>query len=219
MRVTGIMASAAVLAAVVALPQAGWADISANVGVSGAGVSASIGGGDGVDAGARVGGVNAGASVGGTGASAGGGIGGARASAGTAAEVRARLIARIEARLDLLGPRQLMKLCASVGASGCGSASPARQRKLIDARLSALSPNQLASACVSVGGGCGSGSASGGGNAGGGSTGGALAASGAGVNAAGAGASEAEMKLTCRKVLRSPQRYEAGLVALCRQME
>lgn len=198
----------------------------------------------GVNAEASVGGVKAGvgagASLGGSGVSASAsadvGVGGTGLDAdadvrlgagvtGTGA-AKADLIADINVRARALSRKQLLALCVSVGARGCEGASLARQLSLIDARLRVLSAKQLASACVSVGGSCGGADrirpVSGAGPGSGGSAGGDQGGTGTGVAKSSArlasGSDGQGVKLPCRKVLRSPRSYEAGLVKLCREM-
>ena len=176
-----------------------------------------------------VGGVSAGvgASVGSGGVSAGAGVGsGVSATIGAtgtlSAAVKAELAGDIRLRARALGPKHLLALCLSVGAHGCAGASRARQLALIDARLKLLSGKRLARLCVSVGGSCGgaSGNGSAGGIPGAGSGGGVIADAGSnsGAQARRSAGGDAEMKLTCRKVLRSADRYEAGLVKLCHEL-
>ena len=63
----------------------------------------------------------------------------------------------IDTRLSVLSDKKLLKLCLSVGASGCGDASRAKRISLIDARLKLLSGKKLLALCVSIGGSCGGG--------------------------------------------------------------
>ncbi|MFT3986290.1 hypothetical protein [Aestuariivirga sp.] len=119
------------------------------------------------------------------------------------------LIGGIHARLGVLTPKQLVKLCVSAGGGkGCGTGTPAQVKSLIDARLSVLKRNQLIALCVSAGGSCGVTRA-------------AVATpaqpprTGDGGNG---GKTARNIPLTCMKIMNSPASYEAGLVSLCRQM-
>lgn len=182
--------------------------VSGAVGGVSAGVGASVGSG----------GVSAGAGV-----SVSSGISATIGATGTlSAAVKAELAGDIRLRARALGPKRLLALCLSVGAHGCAGASRARQLALIDARLKLLSGKRLARLCVSVGSSCGgaSGNGSAGGIPGAGSGGGVIADAGSnsGAQARRSAGGDAEMKLTCRKVLRSADRYEAGLVKLCHEL-
>ncbi|MFT3986938.1 hypothetical protein [Aestuariivirga sp.] len=119
------------------------------------------------------------------------------------------LIGGIHARLGVLTPKQLVRLCLTAGGGkGCGTGTPAQVRKLIDARLNVLNRNQLISLCVSAGGSCGV----------------TRAAVATPVqppktgNGGTGGKTAKNIPLTCMKIMSSPASYEAGLVSLCRQM-
>ena len=74
------------------------------------------------------------------------------------ASVRSDLIGGIQAKLNVLSKKQLVKLCIGIGGgTGCGSGHSRQQLlDLIDARLTLLSDKRLLGLCVSVGGtGCG----------------------------------------------------------------
>jgi hypothetical protein len=68
---------------------------------------------------------------------------------------KSTLLAGIDARVDVLSKRELVRLCLGVG----GAASCGGQRedviKLVDARLKLLSKDELANVCVNVGASCG----------------------------------------------------------------
>lgn len=222
MRLTLVMTSAALIAlAATALPAAthagGLLDVNATVGggsLASANVNANVAG-LGADVDARVG-TTTGTVVGST----------VNASLGTptslaGATARADVARTLHAKARVLGPKRLLALCITVGAKGCGGASRDRQLALIDARARVLSGQQLASACVSVGGACGGASpgaikppAAGSGSPSSSSSG------GKGITLASASESDRDraMRITCRSVLASPARYEAGLVMLCRKI-
>ncbi len=225
MRMTPMMASAA-LFALAALPATAVAGglFDADVKLGGSNLAS-------VDVGANVGGIygDVDAKVGST-ATATAGLGTTtgttvKTSLGSLrnATVRAEALGVVHARARLLSQKQLLKLCITVGARGCGGASRSHQLSLIDARLDALSPQQLASACVAVGGSCGA--AAGPSGSGSGSGAGSGSASGAGAGVATARLASAEgsgrdhdTRVTCRSILASPARYETGLVKLCRKI-
>lgn len=235
MRLTQMMASAALIAlAATALPAAhagglldvdatvggGSANVNANVGSIGAKVNASVGGTTRVDAtvGTRTGTV--------VGSTVKANLGSTSTASGATA--RADVADTIHAKARLLGPKRLLKLCVTVGAKGCEGASRNRQLALVDAKVGTMSSEQLASACVAVGGGCGGEPAS------------AApppatsppASSGSGAGKVAAPASKGlkpvalaagpdkdrDMRITCRSVLASPARFETGLVKLCRKI-
>lgn len=169
---------------------------------------------------------------------------GSATTGSTGGSSKAKLAGSIEAKAQTLSAKRLLNLCLSVGAKGCESASRSRQLALIKARVGKLSGQQLLSACVAVGGGCGTtlattpdGGIGGGGNGGsgiGGGGGGAGPGTGgsgpvAGGNSNGTGGKplsmasagsdkEREMRVTCRRVMNQPARYETGLVQLCRKL-
>lgn len=229
MRLTQLLASAALIAATAtALPATSQADgllgdraIDADAGVRlggvEAGAKATVGGSTRLDASV---GTTTGTVVGST----------VRATAGAPAAgpdtmVRADAADTIHARARVLSPRQLLKLCVTVGARGCEGASRSRQLALVDASVGNLSDQQLAAACASIGGGCAAqpasqgGSAAPGSSAGGGGVSTPSAASMAMASAGGSGkGTEKEVRITCRGVLASPSRYERGLVTLCRKI-
>jgi len=68
---------------------------------------------------------------------------------------KSTLLSGIDARVDVLSKRELVRLCLGVG----GAASCGGQRedviKLVDARLKLLSKDELANVCVNVGADCG----------------------------------------------------------------
>ncbi|WP_073057753.1 hypothetical protein [Kaistia soli] len=69
---------------------------------------------------------------------------------------KSTLLGGIDARLDVLSRRELVRLCVDVGGgSGCGG-SRQRLSELVDARVKLLSKQQLATVCVNIGASCGS---------------------------------------------------------------
>ena len=166
MRLTHMMASAAIMAlTATVLPTTaragGLLDVDATVGggsLATASTDADIGS-LGAHADARLGtATSAHVAVGTTtGTVIGGSVTGSLGKVGSISGVAARAEAldTIHAKALLLGPRNLLKLCVTVGAKGCEGASTSRQVALIDARAAVLSGGDLARACVAVGGGCG----------------------------------------------------------------
>ncbi|MEP7173304.1 MAG: hypothetical protein ABI705_07430 [Aestuariivirga sp.] len=127
---------------------------------------------------------------------------------------RSDLTDSLMAKASVLSPKQLAKLCLSAGGDkACGSGNKPQILGLVDAKLNVLSDGQLLSLCAGVGGGCGGSSITIGGGGGGGGN-------GDGGNGGGLGGmSRGEVvayKKRCVSVLSSPQRYESGIVSLCR---
>lgn len=71
---------------------------------------------------------------------------------------RSNILNGIYARLQLLTPEQLAKLCLTIGGSksGCGSGGNPNILGLIDLKLRLLSDGRLVSLCINIGAGCGS---------------------------------------------------------------
>ena len=118
------------------------------------------------------------------------------------AKADSALVGGIHAQLDVLTPKQLVRLCVSGGGGkGCGTGTPAQVRKLIDARLNALTRNQLISLCVSAGGSCGI----------------AHAVTTTPVQppkTGNDGTTAGNTPLTCTKIMNNAGSYEASLVSL-----
>lgn len=225
MRLTHMMASAALFALTAALPASAMAGglLDADVSLGGGNLAS-------IDVGANVGGIHgdvdakvgstttATAAVGTTtGTTVKTSVGGLRNAA-----VRAEALGVVHAKARLLSQKQLLKLCVTVGARGCGGASRSQQLSLVDARLNALTPQQLARACVAVGGSCGAAPAASGGSGNGAGSGASTGSGGAVANARLASAEDSgrdrDTRITCRSILASPARYETGLVKLCRKI-
>ena len=149
------------------------------------------------------------------------------------ATVRSDLIGGIEAKLNVLSKKQLVKLCIGIGGgSGCGSGHSRHQLLgLIDYKLTLLSKKQLLGLCVSVGGtGCGSKLADTGGGGGGSGGGGSGGGGGNGGNGGNGGAGHGmvqeiagltsgerrELTRKCPSVLYNPAAYSGDAVRVCR---
>ena len=123
---------------------------------------------------------------------------------------RLSIIGGINAQLNVLSPKQLAKLCLSVGggAPSCNSANHAQMLKLINTRIKLLGPKQLVSLCISVRAGCGT--ANGGGSNG-------LGGDGGGSNVANSSkGEEAIYKKNCGSILHQATTFSAEIVKFCR---
>jgi hypothetical protein len=129
---------------------------------------------------------------------------------------KSNLLGGTNVQLQALSKAQLLKLCVSVGASGCGGGSRVQLLNAITGKLGILKPNALASLCLSVGGGCGDRTTNGGGPGGGGGGG----TRGGGNHPPGTRtASNTDVyanRKFCISILRNPQYYGEQFVALCK---
>lgn len=135
---------------------------------------------------------------------------------GIGVTAKSSLLNGIDAKLQVLSPSDLLKLCLSVGGGNqkCGSGNRQQKLSLIQVKLKTLGPRTLANLCVSVGGECGGANGGGsGGNGGGGDN------NGGGNHPPILSASSNVIvgdELFCTKILRNPQYYGKQSVKLCR---
>lgn len=122
------------------------------------------------------------------------------------ADARTTLLGGITAKARVLSPRQLAKLCLTVGGgkNGCGSGNRPAILGLVDARLALLQSKQLLSVCLSVGASCGQTRIDNGG--------GGPPVSKVSDNEAMA------RKITCQNILQHQRVYDNVLVRMCSRM-
>ena len=119
-------------------------------------------------------------------------------------EARSTLLGGIKAKTRVLSPKQLLKLCLTVGGGnqGCQGSNRPAVLGIIDTRLAILKPNQLLNVCVSVGASCGNG----------------YIKKPIPQIANLSDRNRMDEITTCKSVLHYPQNYESALVRMCKKV-